>query len=614
MKGRIDRETLRARYRQLAKASGLSDAHRILDAFEEAVWSAEPPLFHDEIRLAYHSRDEAAQPCDTLLLLVGHSPEPLILSVAYHCPRRVVFLHPQQGKVVERLARLWRFSRALAGSISSDDEPAAELKALAAADLDSMDSQAVGSPVRGVPFDDRDPAALFEKLSMEVRRERAHGASRIVLDITGAKKSMVASAVVAAGHEDIDTSYVDFENEFDPTLRRPKPASSRPGPFLNPFRALALRDRGLLMALFDQRRYGAAFDLARRLAEQARQPDMREILGESRAEERGQGFDRVASVADAYRAWQEGFYADAARLTASQARLPSTVAALAVGWPLEDDDAETVKTKIDERVILAEPTRPLAYFVDVASWSLSRGAEPRLPTCVLAAPGGESRRTFLRIYGAVESFICFTCHAFFADLRIIDPTPYEDRAREVGMRLKPDCTFPGWSAFLHEIVGSWLLTNSGQALTALKGSPREFRPRQEDLRLGRWFTKASRKAFAASAPPLVKYQIAGGPLGGSEYDELDEGNADQPGLSRFRDLRHKATHWMAPVPPDEAAGCREYFRAVVRVLLPLIDMKRGPFRGAAADFASALKAFAEGKDGALESYGPRSYEELFGKE
>jgi hypothetical protein len=592
----VDPNVVRTRYHELARQTRLEQAHASLRAFENAVWSDNPSLFHDEIRWVRELAErETITPCDVLILLVGHSPEPLLLSVAHHRPQRVTFLYPRDGGVLDRLRKLWRAARPALREIGGSSWP------LAAADLDVLE-QPVGSPTRGAPFDDGNPAALFERVVEIVDAERKHDGAAIVLDITGAKKSMVAAAVVAAGDTDVATAYVDFESDYDATLRRPTPLSSRPGPFHNPYQSLSLRERGLLRSLFDQGRYAAVTELAGHLADEAGQPAMREVLGEARSVREAQALHHIARVAEAHRSWSGAFFADALRLAQEEGvDLPRTVAVLAESWPSEGADRETILASVAERVVLSNPARPLAYFLDVLAWTEASPAD-RPP-----------RDEFLRLYGPLESFFCFACHAFL-DVEILNARDYESRAEQVDIRPR-GAAAPDWAAILREVVENGLLTNGAHALAALADGERHLRPQPDDLfrspRFKAEFTKKSRSHFAKDDLPEVRYRNVGGPLSLGDYKRLRDGHDEEPGLNRFRHLRNKATHWLVPVPRAEVDALRHYFRVVIRSLLPAVRTALGERQGGdATEFAAALEALAGGDGGVVAKYGPRTYADV----
>jgi hypothetical protein len=167
-----------------------------------------PSLFErelDEARASGASRREAADlaPPDLLLLTVGTSPEPLLLAVAHHAPARVALLIEEHFDDDERreLERLWNRVRE-----RLEQPPFGEV---------------AWRRVRA------DPGSLFRDVEQQVQAARADGVERIVLDFTGAKKTMVAGAFLAAGFLELEASYVNFR-DYDSTLNRPVPGTSFP--------------------------------------------------------------------------------------------------------------------------------------------------------------------------------------------------------------------------------------------------------------------------------------------------------------------------------------------------------------------------------------------------
>src|SRR5262249_55717599 len=167
---------------------------------------------------------------DLLILCVGYSPEPLLLAVAHHAPRAVVLLIEThlRAEYLQSLERLWNEYRELLG----------------VPEFSGMEQRKV-----------RDQAG---EVFATVRRIAAgRRAGRIVVDITGAKKSMIAGAFLAAGFLDLETSYVDFE-EYDNLLRRPVPGKSRPGRIDHPYQLFRLREEARLREEIDRRRFREA--------------------------------------------------------------------------------------------------------------------------------------------------------------------------------------------------------------------------------------------------------------------------------------------------------------------------------------------------------------------
>lgn len=178
-----------------------------LRGIEQRLWFGEPgspPIFADELREVRERgarRREASGGPDLLILCVGHSPEPLLLAVAHHAEVEVILLIEQslEEEPLRVLGELWNEYRAPLGVPAFDQVARRQV---------------------------RDDATDLFLTVREIVEERE--GSRIVLDITGAKKSMIAGAFLAAGFLDLESSYVDFDQYDDAILRRPVPGR-RPG-------------------------------------------------------------------------------------------------------------------------------------------------------------------------------------------------------------------------------------------------------------------------------------------------------------------------------------------------------------------------------------------------
>ena len=213
-------EPLVDRYKSLLDRLDAPTVARKQRMIEDQLWHGSPgspPIFGDELKMVRDGNRREERP-DLLILCVGYSPEPSVLAVAHHAPAEVFLLLEDrlQQDYLDSLEKLW-------------DRYCGELRLPQFARLDKRKVQ--GSP-----------AALFVAVREVVEeRQRDSSGLKIVLDITGAKKSMIAGAFLAAGFLDLETSYVDFE-EYDPVLRRPVPGTSRPGHLQHPYGLFKLRE------------------------------------------------------------------------------------------------------------------------------------------------------------------------------------------------------------------------------------------------------------------------------------------------------------------------------------------------------------------------------------
>jgi hypothetical protein len=238
--------------------------------------------------------------CHTLVLLVGHSPEPLLQTISVFQPRRVALLLNQWYGTQRGETR----GAELAGWITQwlapmlPRPPALEVHEVA----------------------DR-PDAVFQALSQYVLVDRQAG-KPVIVDITGAKKSMDAGAFLFAAYADLPISYVDFD-DYDETYRRPYGFHCRIGTLTNPYDAFRLRE----------------WERVRRMVEGYHFRAAGETLAEIVAQEHNPAAKRLLEVVRFYEAWDDGDYGRAGRLlTDLQRELPTFTPPVAVRllsgiWP-----------------------------------------------------------------------------------------------------------------------------------------------------------------------------------------------------------------------------------------------------------------------------------------
>jgi hypothetical protein len=484
------------RYRQLLGSMEVATIAALQGKIEDVVWYGPPggrerPIFEEELEIVLGRGREARSrtgenPPDLLILCVGYSPEPLLLAIAHHAPAEVFLLIGKdlRPEYLESLKTLWDTYRAILGVPK----------------FGGLDRRKV-----------RDQAAEVFAMVRSITASR--GPCRIVVDITGAKKSMIAGAFLAAGFLDLEASYVDF-TEYDNLLRRPVPGTSRPGRIEHPYRLFRLREESRLHEELDRRQFREAERLAESLAGMAGSPEVAEVLGalESKAQE--QRLKALGQVARGYALWREGFYQEAhAKLMETGLPIPATVAILAPAWPRSDDDASAIVQALAPQAVFGDPARALAYFLDVLVWNGEAG--------IAESP----RDCYLRLYGTIESVLFFAFHVFVSRrperLRVIPPETKEPDAHR--FRLKA-------------------------IQKAEKSSTLAL-----DILTGKIFQQ---KKIG------VAYEISSGPR-----EFLKELQVKQ---KEFSDLRHKAVHWMAPVPKASGMGLLKFYESVLQQLIPQV--------------------------------------------
>ncbi len=146
----------------------------------------------DEIIERFVDRTVGANRCDVLFSILGFTPEPIILTQRALLPSiHVIFT---TGK-----------------NYASDSEIVSYLEKYLTSDY------------KIVNLDDDSFGTIYSSLRAQMN---IYPSSNYVIDITGGKKSMVASAAIFAKDHNCDVVYVDYD-EYIPTLRRPMPGTEK---------------------------------------------------------------------------------------------------------------------------------------------------------------------------------------------------------------------------------------------------------------------------------------------------------------------------------------------------------------------------------------------------
>ncbi len=202
---------------------------------EEFYWQELFPLVRDSFRKKcgdYCGRYEA------LIMTVGTTPQPLILTLEAVRPGKVFFLYTSETeKVVRKIISEVDFLR--------DHEV-------------QYDRQRV---------DPDDPEDIYAKIGARWQEWSREGELRCALDNTGGKKSMVSAAAAAANFLGIDLLYVDHE-EYLPELRTPKPGTEYLTCLPNPYITLGDMKLRQCMDLFNAGSFEAAEEKLREVGEE----------------------------------------------------------------------------------------------------------------------------------------------------------------------------------------------------------------------------------------------------------------------------------------------------------------------------------------------------------
>ncbi|MDH7577696.1 MAG: CRISPR-associated protein [Bacillota bacterium] len=249
-----------------------------------------------------------ANPCETLVLLVGFSLEPLLQSVCVYKPQKIVLVLNEEGYEGEEwyifATHIVKAVRHLKNKGLIQKEPLF---------LGEQESGKVGYPAQDKP------AAVFKTLV-----EVLHDEKDVVIDVTGGKKSMVTGAYMYAAYAGARISYVDFE-DYDPSNRRPYGFSCKIGELSNPYQEFALREWEHVRTLYERYQFREARELL-----------LDVILGSMKTVIRGteEPIQKLGAFLDYYEKWDRGDFRGAKQ--AAQAlgafEQPSAVVELGDQW------------------------------------------------------------------------------------------------------------------------------------------------------------------------------------------------------------------------------------------------------------------------------------------
>lgn len=230
-------------------------------------------------------RSDSYRECNVLVLMVGYSIEPLLQSIAFYQPNKIILLLNEDGYGAEA----WHiFSTHIIEAIQHlKDKNIIKQQPEIPCDP-STDKQ--GHPIKS------DPALIFQKLVELLLDE--HG---VVIDVTGGKKSMVTGAFMYGVYAGVRISYVDFL-KYDTKSRRPYGYTCQIGELANPPQDLSLWE-------WDRVRYfytTYSFSEAKKLLQDSISKNMGEYLPSSIS-----SVETLCKVLDYYEKWDHGDFKSA---------------------------------------------------------------------------------------------------------------------------------------------------------------------------------------------------------------------------------------------------------------------------------------------------------------
>lgn len=274
----------------------------------------------------------------TLAVTVGTSFEPLLQLVCVLRPKRVVLILNKQYSGTPGLAHGSTLCRLMLQLASVPDLPVRMRPALAKEQI-ILEVLAADTPTE-----------VFSALrkTMQLPEAIAPDGYVNVVDITGAKKSMVVGAFLYAAHSELPISYVDFD-KYDARRGKPFGYTCKIGTISNPYKAFHLRDWEQVKQLYIRYDFRRAVEII---------GDSDGILGAMRGSIDDQvltplfkaediaAVEKFKAILQMYDAWDSGDFAQASKYPTylPTEKRPSAIGELGSTWRvLEDAKQETIK-------------------------------------------------------------------------------------------------------------------------------------------------------------------------------------------------------------------------------------------------------------------------------
>lgn len=279
----------------------------VLDSLEKYIQNLLPREL-----MAAHDIDEnrlpkKSQKADVLVLLVGFSFEPLLQSICAYKPKEVllvlndVYTEDVDGQMVGG------WIRKLIKKLPKDLLP--EQPTIRAVEIDSStgEERFVTTLAK--------PDKVFQFLINQLLRKRdGNEKGRIVIDITGAKKSMVTGAYLFGALTDCALSYVDFEI-YEPEYSSPYGYSCNIGEISNPYRSFQIANWRRVQERYEHYALGEAANLLNEIIseldregifEREKKEDLDESHTEEREPEELTRLKKLREIIGFYASWEAG--------------------------------------------------------------------------------------------------------------------------------------------------------------------------------------------------------------------------------------------------------------------------------------------------------------------
>ena len=280
-------------------------------------------LLPEELAYLREYKRITSKPAEILVQLVGYSWEPLLISVWTYRPEKVILILNEWYGKQEGKARGVKFQEIIA-----------KLK-----EQNLIDNTPEILPLPWETVKDR-PEDVFKFLKKHVLPFVNEG-KRVVVDITGAKKSMVAGAYLFSSYTNASVSYIDYE-EYNEEYGKPYGYTCKPDELKNPMELFKLREWDRVRQLYERYAFWRANELITEIKDGAKS-----FL----EEEELKSIDFLMEWLDFYRLWDEGDYRGSWDKWDEDAKFkeiiskvkdacPTAVKKLGKDWPNKNDFTE----------------------------------------------------------------------------------------------------------------------------------------------------------------------------------------------------------------------------------------------------------------------------------
>ena len=347
-----DTQSDRKRWKRYLQETAVSSSGQEISLFECEMAYAE-----NEGRLPKPKDDKAI----TLVILVGESFEPLLQSVWAHNPVRLVPVvnieYPDGSKGDVQWNTIRVPLEMLLKRPSRYNEWQLKIPTV---QFDAPDKAHYFKPVVD------EPTEVFEFLQKHLKDDLMDQSRRVIVDITGAKKTMVAGAFMLAAYSDTEIYYVDSKrHNTDKFIGRPYGYACHFRDVDNPLKDLALQSWNNIEKLYNKGDYAHALAILQTIIPKA---DEKEPEEESHEKEHNlylQNIQQLETYLQICAHWDEGDIQEAAELIPELIKkskklrkcVPFAVRTLAGEFPKTDDPTLNLK-------LFSKPKKIVIYVRD----------------------------------------------------------------------------------------------------------------------------------------------------------------------------------------------------------------------------------------------------------